>query len=720
MGELQNYKNYYVYANDIRNKKSVINVYVPSINVNNIDDHIDAITAILKDGIWTEYVHNLLIKISWGGDVECELFIIDFWYNLFMWKMIILTNKPVMPKHIFFSDELKKNSIKKFVDDFVLTIPNKIEIGNKRLNEILYECLWAWSKVEDFSYYLANTINNEDTIDLMNNCKEFYDVMHTSLAGVPIEQVKDVGMDYTNKAIHYIKNSKQYIGYDHGLAASFKASEAINPRQFKEAEINIGTKPNGSGGIYPYIIDKNFANGGVNDKLSYFIESSSARTAQILSKMNVGDSGEFARILGLNNTDTIICPDPSAECLSKNFIKFEVKTDKHLSMIKNRYYRFSPTGMEYVVDTRDTSLIGKTVYLRSPMTCSHNTKGKGICRRCYGDLYYTNSDINIGKIAAELLSAQLTQTLLSAKHLLETRIKAIEWNQEFDDYFDIDLNAIKLTDLGDEVNYKKYTLIIDPDNVSLVSEEEDAITFEDEDGNEVCLQDDDIGVYNEYITYFYIKTPNGDMIKFSSSTQDNLYISTILNNIIRKKASPDGGMVNIPLSTIMDDTILFYIKINNNEISKTMDDIINVINKSAITENMTKDEALQTIVDLVIDGHLTIDAVHLEVILSNQIVDPTDSLKRPNWDIINPPYQMFTLKHALTNNNSVIVSLLYSDLHKTLYSPLTFSKTAPSFFDLFFCEQPQNYISSDLLDKNPAIAKPQKGIEMIKVIKDKK
>jgi hypothetical protein len=262
--------------------------------------------------------------------------------------------------------------------------------------------------------------------------------------------------------------------------------------------------------------------------------------------------------------------------------------------------------------------------------------------------------------------------------------------------------------------------MIDPDNVSLVSEEEDAITFEDEDGNEVYLQDDDIGVYNEYITYFYIKTPNGDMIKFSSSAQDNLYISTKLNNIIRKKASPDGGMVNIPLSAIMDDTVLFYIKINNSEISKTMDDIINVINKSAITENMTKDEALQTIVDLVIDGHLTIDSVHLEVILSNQIVDPTDSLKRPNWDIVNPPYQMFTLKHALTNNNSVIVSLLFSDLHKTLYSPLTFSKTAPSFFDLFFCEQPQNYISSDLLDKNPVIDKPQKGIEMIKVIKDKK
>ena len=60
------------------------------------------------------------------------------------------------------------------------------------------------------------------------------------------------------------------------------------------------------GTVYPYIIDKSFKTGGVNDPLSYFIESSTARAAQIMSKTNVGDSGNFARLLGLNNTDTIL------------------------------------------------------------------------------------------------------------------------------------------------------------------------------------------------------------------------------------------------------------------------------------------------------------------------------------------------------------------------------------------------------------------------------
>lgn len=706
---IDNYKNYFIYADAIRNESSVIDVYVPDISASNIDDHIDGIFAILKDGIETDYIHNLVFNISWGGGLDCELFIIDYWYNLFMWKMVLTNGQQVRPKHVFFQEELKMYSIKNFIDKFVITRDNKIRLGNSFLNDNLYYGTWLYAYVEAFSYYLANTINNEDNIDLMNASQEFYDLLHCSLQGVPFDKVKDVGMEYTNKAINIIKNSKKYIGYNHGLAASFKASEAVNPRQFKEAELNIGTKPNGTGGIYPYIIDKNFANGGVNDPLSYFIESSSARTAQIMSKMNVGDSGDFARILGLNNTDTILNKEVNYECMSRNYIKFDIKSNKHLSMIKNRYYRFNTRGMEYLIDDNDLSLVGKTVYLRSPMTCSSFATGHGICRKCYGDLYYTNLEVNAGKIGSEILSSQLTQTLLSAKHLLETCIKAIKWNIEFDDFFDIYINSIKLTDLND-LNLKKYSLIIDPDDIYLINEEEDAIVFEDEDGEEVQI-DDDTGVYNEYITHFYIKTPNNTLIEFASEDKDCLYISKELNSIIRRKASPDGGMINIPLSSL-EDEILFYIKIINNEISKTMDDIINVINKSSITENMTKDEAVQSIVDLIISGHLSIDSIHLEVILSNQIINPADIFKKPNWNDPHAQYKLLTLNHALTNNPSVVVSMLYNDLHKTLYNPLTFQKNAPSFFDLFFCEQPQNYMSSELLDEDPAIPNPEKGIIM--------
>ena len=728
---LVNYKNYYIYADMVRTNIQQ-KIYVPEdLTVNNIDDHLDAILNILKDGIETDFVHECKIRVQWE-DIGCDLSIIDYWMSLFMWSMILKTGHPIRPNHIFLGSkakimypedtrlnpwELKRKDIQNYVDRYILTLENKIKIGNKRLNQIIADGLWHFSDIEHFAYYLANTINNEDDINLMRALPEFDDLLHCSLIGVPFEEVKDKGMEYTNRAIDLIKNSKRYIGYEHGLANSFRANEAINPRQYKEASLNIGTKPNGSGGIYPYLIDKNFKTGGVNDPISFFVESSTARTAQILSKTNVGESGDFARLLGLNNTDTSLNLDTSYECMSQHFIKFEIKSKKHLSMIKNRIFRFHPRGIDYCIDDKDMNMVGETVYLHSPMTCSSMSSGHGICKKCYGNLYWINYNINVGKIAAEILSAQLTQTLLSAKHLLETKIVSIKWNPEFKDFFDIDINSIKLAeDIDDEAMMKKYILIINPDDIQLVNEEEDAVSYDDE-GNEIIIDaTEDTGVYNEYITSFIIRTPEGKDIVFTSESQHELYISQELNDIIRRKAFNTDGKVNLTLDTLAGE-ILFYIKINNNEISKTMDDIINIINKSSITEKMTKDEALQALVDLIIEGNLNIDSVHLEVILANQIVDPNNVLEKPNWNNPNAMYRMFTLNQALTNNRSVIISLLYKDLQKVLYNPLTFAKHAPSFFDLFFCEQPQNYMSDELLtDDTSIIRDPEKGVQMYSLV----
>ena len=702
---LINYKNYFMYADMVKNNIKKI-IYVPKdIDMNNIYDHITGITNILKDGIDTEYVETTKINISWGAGIDCDLSIPDYWFNLFMWTMILKTNQEIRPKHIFWKEELKKFDLKNFVDKFIATRENKIRIEDYELNSIICDGLWEYANIEQFSMFLANTINNEDDIALMNANQEFYDLLHCSLANVPFEDVKSEGMRLTNRAIDIIKDSEKYLGYEHGLTNSFRASEAVNPKQYKEASLNIGTKPNGSGGIYPYIIDKSFKTGGVNDRLSYFIESSAARLAQILSKTNVGDSGDFARLLGLNNIDTILNLNRDYECMSHHYIKFEIKSAKHLSMVKNRYYRFNPNGMDYIIDDEDESLIGQTIYLHSPMTCASNSSGHGICKQCYGNLYYTNMNINVGKIAAEILSSQLTQILLSAKHLLESRIIAMKWVLKFLEYFKIDGNMIILNDeFYENCDLRKYMLIIDPEDVELVNDDEE-YSFDDEPS-------DTIGSYNEYVSRFIIRTPSGEEIEMGTLDKDPMFISNELNRIIRRRANNSEGKVNVPLTALVGDIPLFFIKINNNEISKTMNDIINIINKSSVTSNMTKDEALQSLVDLVVEGGLTIDAIHLEVILSNQIVDADDILKKPNWNNPYAQYKLLTLNKALTNNPSVIISLLYQDLRKTLYDPLSFAKNKPSFFDLFFCEDPQNYISDELLTEDSGIVDPNTKVIM--------
>ena len=707
---MNNFKNYFVYADAVQNKTN-FSIYVPSITIENINEHIDAIYAILKDGIETEYVHNLLVNVSWGGDLNCDLFIIDYWFNLFMWKMILNDGEMVRPKHIFWTPDLRRKNISNFINKYVLTRENKIRLGNAYLNNNIYDATWLFSYTETFAYYLANTINNEDFIDMMNNSQEFYDYTHFDFSKYSISDAKAIGVKLTDRIIELIKNSKDIIGYNHGLEASFRANEAISDRQFQEVLIGLITKPTIDGNIFPYIIGKSFINGGVNDLVSYYIESTGARKAQDLSKNSMGDSGAFARLLNLNNSDTTLNKNMNYECMPRHFIRFEIKSDKHLSMIKNRYYRFTPRGMEYLIDTNDKSLIGKVIYLRSPCTCNSFSSGFGICKKCYGDLYYTNIDINVGTIASEIPSSQMSQRLLSSKHLLEPKPQDIKWNPEFNEFFDMDTDTVTLADIAEEFNLKKYYLVIDPEDIVLVNEEQDTIATED-------IKEDSIETYNEYVTHFGIRTPSGEVIDFKTQNQDSLYITTSLNVMIRKKANPFGGLVNIALANIQDIP-LFYIQIANDELTKSMKDIKNAINKKSVIDKFDKDSAVQTLVDLVIAGNLNVDAIHLEVIVANQIRSAQDILKKPDWSAANPQYKILTLDQSLINNPSVIVSLLFGDLRRTLYNPLTYAKHEPSFFDLFFCEQPQIYMNGDLIDDDPPIPTPEKGVEMVSFINPK-
>lgn len=692
---LVNYSNYYYYAEMIKRKELNMVIYVPGLSINNIDEYVDGILNILRDGIDTEQVQESRIIFSWGGDIECGLNFVDSWFNLFMWKMLLRCGNEIRPKHLFWVEELKVFNIKEFVDNFVLTKENKINIGNYMLNIIMSDSLWNYSYIEDFSFYLANTINNEDDIMLMKASDEYRSLLHSDFSNIPLADVNNVGMEYVGRAIDIIKNSIDYLGYEHGLTNSFRASEAISPRQFKEVQIGIGTKSNGSGMAFPYVINNSFRNGGINNPTSYMVEASAGRAAQIMSKQNVGTYGDFARLLGLNNTDTILNRDPNYECNSKQFVKYEIKTKDHLSMIKDRRYRRHVNGVDYVMTGKETDMIGSTVYLKSPITCVSHANGTGICRACYGDLYYTNTDINIGKFAAENLSAQETQKSLSAKHIMETIIKELKWNPEFESFFNIDVNAIFLNDyLEFEIPLKKYTMVINPDDVELTTDEEDSIIY-NEDGSEAEI-DDVVSISNEFITKFAIVTPEGLRITFTTEDKDELYITTELNSIIRKKATNENNEINISLNNLLDIE-LFYVKVNNNELSKLLNDVVNAINKKACIEGKTKDEALQQLVDSSVEVGLHIDSVHLEVLLSNQVVDPEDIIKKPDWSDPNSKHRVVTLNEALTNNKSIIISLLYRNVHKTLYHPLSYTKNAPSFFDLFFMVQPQVYINDDLI-----------------------
>lgn len=661
---LQNYK---LYTELVNNKRMILNVN--DINISNYDEYYNGILNLMKDTIGTEFTSSIFITVMFNDDPNCtcDLSIPDFWLNLIMWNLFVSVNKKIEPKYLFFEKNITRKDIKKYIDTlFIQEFLKKIDI--LEMNSIIDNTLYRIIHVDNFSWYLCNTINLEDFIELEKQNANFYEALHPDLSKVKVEDVKAEGMKIANKSIEIIMNS------DHGLANLFRANEGVNKKQYKETCINIGTKPDGKKGVFAKPVNNSFINGGVNTPLYHYIESSNGRTSQIIVKENVGDAGNFARLLGLNNSDTFLNKNKNYCCDTKNFLKICIKDEDVLHRLKNRYYRFKQKGIEYKIDENDTSLIGKTILLRSPMTCASAARGEGVCYKCYGDLAYINKNINIGKIASELLSADLTQKMLSAKHLLEACVIALKWNKEFKQYFDIEYNIVKCKN---DVNFNNINLVIDPN-----------LDYDNDENDE--------GIINSFSIMIGEK-----QISFSTQNRDDIYMTPELYDIIDKKSKSYKNydyddVIVIPINELKNNDIpLFAMRVFNNDLNVILKNIKNIINNKNIIADNTKESILQLLLSSVKQGGLGIDSVHLEIILSNQIRDVNNTLEKPDWSIPEEKYNLITLGKALADNPSIIVSLANSGLKKALTNPLSYQKSKPSYFDLFYMVKPQKFLTND-------------------------
>ena len=663
-------ENYGPYVPLIQNGYMEINTN--DITPQNYGSYFEGLLNIMRDGIEDPDVQALKIGIHLADGNYLRLGICQLYFQLIFWTFPIYIGDPITVIHLFDTRQITKNSIKKYFN--MLIKQHSKDVDFITLNNLIDETIYKFKYIDEFAMYLSNTVNFKDTLDLMEKYPEFNQSIHADLTGVPIEDVKDVGMKYTQTQINYIKNN------DHCLRDSFIAQEAISPKQFKEVSVNIGTKPDGHGGVFPYIINNSFMNGGVSNPESYVIDSSVGRTAQILQKMNVGTSGAFARLLETNNLDTFFNPDPDYSCDTKNFIKVFIKDASWLSMYDRRYYRFDPDGIDYLLDKdKDSYLIGQTLYFRSPITCSSYAHGYGICRKCYGDLYYVNRDINPGKIAAELLSSIYTQMLLSAKHLLESSVIEMKWNPEFYDIFELNLNMISIQE---DIELDGYYMILDSNKFT--SDEED----DSEDSN---IE------YEEFTPSFDIRYPDGNIITFHTSEEDNIYLTEDLNRLLRSKKVKENedGTYIVPLEQLRSIAVVFTVKIQNKELQRTLERSKHIIDREKDTSSFTKDEIVKEFISANTDGGIHVSAIHLETILSNQMRDPDDILSMPDWSIKDAPYKILTLGSALNNSPSITVNLEYQRIGKTLISPLSTKKRKSSVFDLYFMEKPQDYVENN-------------------------
>jgi len=651
-------------------------IYTKDINAANINDHFYSCINILKDGIETPEVQAYMINVEFVDGEDIDLSIFDYIINLMMWQLCTSTETPIESIHLAFFENITKRNIKEYIDNIFIDKYRK-KIPSIRLNQIIDDVIGKFRDFRQFQMYLANTLNLKDTIDLMNKYPEFKETVHFDASKIPLEDVKEKGMEAVNIQVKYIIDS------DHCLRDSFRTGEAVSIKQYKEVAVNIGTKPDGQGSVFPRSINHSFMNGGLSDAVEICIESSVGRVAQILQKTNVGESGAFARNLELNNQNTILHIDPHYSCGTRNFERVTIKDKKILELFDLRYYRESPNGMEKILHAkRDKHLIGKTLYFRSPMKCASFAHDHGICYRCYGDLAYTNTEVNIGEVASEGLSSIYTQILLSAKHLLESLIIKLEWPNEFYNYFSIAFNTFGLRSDG---IFKGKKLKFDED-----------VKSKDEMDN---------SVYNYYVNSFIVEDEKGNEVRIHTSNADNIYLMPELYDYYEKcrseqRSDSEQDIVEMDMVKLMDFPCLFIMEMRNNELSRTMDNIEKLIDNNSVIQKYDADTILEEFIDQNLAGGIKMNAVHFEILLANQIRAIDDELELPDWTIPDVPYQMISLSKSLTNNRSIGIRLQSSKIDRTLLSPQNSKLKKPATIDLFYMEKPQPYLNQDIISDN--------------------
>ena len=174
-----------------------------------------------------------------------ELSLYDYSLNLLFWYLQVAVDKPILPEHFFYKKYITQKDLKKYIDKYFVP-QNRKTISIMEMNNIIDTVMYNFVRIDVFSMFLSNTMNMSDFIDLMERNPEVYKLIHSDFSDIELADIKKAGMAAMDRFVDIVKKDTS-----HCLSYFLRAGEGLNKKQAKEVLINIGTKPDGFGGVVP-------------------------------------------------------------------------------------------------------------------------------------------------------------------------------------------------------------------------------------------------------------------------------------------------------------------------------------------------------------------------------------------------------------------------------------------------------------------------------------
>ena len=661
---------------DLCKKQLVINLKDIFQYFSNKYDY-DVFCEIIENYILDDYARATeeKVKIICEDDDEVEITLFQFLINLYFLEFNFMYKIPITKEwmHDVDVDFLKNyhSNLEKICQEKIYPIIEKKKIDSEECFSFILSHITE--RMEQLSELLAAisspTISIIDLIEFCGRNKEFNNLLDTTLddtkSSAQLEaQLKEDGQ----KLFDIILKDKNSCLFQ------FVQSDCLSVLQLTQMFIAVGPRMSINNIVLPHIMKRSYLNGlqNVGDQIA---ESELAAKALIYKKKFVGVSGYMSRetnLAGLNNRIDY----KMADCGTKHYINYEVKTPKHLELIISKNIILN-NGKLKKVTKNDTDLIGSTVKLRSICTCAHPVKGL-VCKACYGNPPDFKSSYRIGGATSTEVENKLSNAVMAVKHAAGTKTK------EFDD-------EVLLSIFSNDENRLVLKRLEDPENTSIIFDKEyiediiDRVRNDEyEDFDEYDDEDDDddeeegsTRVVSKMLVDLKVVTKkvdaNGDpyedeyIVKLDGSFLTLSEDMLSGNNLKAIDIPIDSDVAELKLSNIKPGTPVFNIKYITAETSRYLKELKNIIERSKPNWYVNDlDTPLNSFADLIIEAGLkNEEMVFLEPIIYALTRDQNNILKHPDFSKDNPQFVVMNLKTAIFKGD-LLSALVYQEVSKTI------------------------------------------------------
>lgn len=264
----------------------------------------------------------------------------------------------------------------------------------------------------------------------------------------------------------------------------------------------------------------------------------------------------------------------------------------------------------------------------------------------------------------------VNQSILSTKHLLTTNSEVIEFNSEFYDF---------LTILGGEINpvINNNEKVPNIDDYAIYINPDDIVKTNEMDYDELF----NTSIYNGRFYIRNVEDSSQEDILIQAKGEKEIFLTDLALECMKK------GKGLIYFKDLNDDSKIFEMIILNKELTKSLYDLMDLLNKQRTEEiDDNIDSISQRFLDLLIESGIAANVVAAELIINRLIRSEERIYERPDFtDEELEPYKIYTVAQALEKNKSPLIGLSFQNIKRQLLSDELYEdRNGTSFIDSFY------------------------------------